>query len=53
MTVCDYRFERGTPDRLRGHAGIQAGEPPNADVGMRLDRDRFFDLLIAKLASYR
>lgn len=53
MTVCDYRFERGAPDRLKGYAGIEAGEAPNAEVGMRLDRDRFFDLLIATLASYR
>ncbi|MDR7543115.1 MAG: nucleoside hydrolase [Armatimonadota bacterium] len=52
MTVCDWRFEQGTSDRLRGYAGIQAGEPPNAEVGMRLDRERFFDLLITTLASY-
>jgi pyrimidine-specific ribonucleoside hydrolase len=52
MTVCDYRYERGTPNRLKGHAGIQAGEAPNADVGVRLDRERFLDLMIATLAAY-
>lgn len=30
-----------------------SGRPPNADVALGLDRDRFFDLLVAAVATYR
>lgn len=50
MTVCDYRHLRGfgtdSVDR-----GMRRSEP-NAEVGMKIDGDRFLDLLIDALAAY-
>lgn len=52
MTVCDVRHLRGIGEEIQ-HVGKQTGEPPNAQVGMRIDSKRFFDLLIDEtLALY-
>ncbi len=52
MTVCDFRYEGGTADHIPIEGGMRRGQPPNADVAIRLDRARFFDLLISTLATY-
>ncbi|HRW09788.1 MAG TPA: nucleoside hydrolase [Caldilineaceae bacterium] len=52
MTVCDVRHLRGIGEELV-HVGKQSGETPNAQVGMRINSKRFFDLLIDEtLALY-
>lgn len=52
MTVCDLRHHGGTPDRIQAQEGVRAGQPPNAQVGMHLDRPRFLALLLGALAEY-
>jgi len=52
MTLCDYRHIRGTGEDIMAIEGIRKGEPPNAEVGLRIDTARFFDLLIDTLAQY-
>ncbi len=52
MTVCDYRHLRGTGAEIHGEEAVRQGEPPNAEVGLRLDVPRFFDLLTETLAEY-
>lgn len=52
MTVCDYRHLQGTGQDIVAVEGIRLGEPPNAEVGLRIDKDRFFDLLIDTIAMY-
>jgi inosine-uridine nucleoside N-ribohydrolase len=51
MTVCDRRFAAAGPDApaLRRRASLPE---PNARVAMRLDHERFFDLLYRTLESY-
>lgn len=51
MTVCDHRHLRGIGEEIKV-VGKRKGEPPNAEVGLRIDADRFFDLLIDTLAQY-
>ena len=51
MTVCDHRHLRGIGDEVKT-VGKRKGEPPNAEVALRIDVDRFFDLLIDTLAKY-
>jgi inosine-uridine nucleoside N-ribohydrolase len=53
MTVCDFRYEGGTADHIPIEGGMRRGQAPNVDVAMRLDRGRFFDLLVSTLATYR
>ena len=52
MTVCDYRHLHWTG----GNEFITIGEPkgpqPFTEVGLYIDRDRFFDLLVDTLARY-
>ena len=50
MTVCDYRHLRG--GGIPEHEGLRRGLPPNAEVGIRLDAPRFFNLLIGSLDRY-
>jgi len=50
MTVCDYRHLRGGD--IPECEGLRRGLPPNAEVGVRLDAPRFFDLLISSLGQY-
>jgi pyrimidine-specific ribonucleoside hydrolase len=52
MTVCDYRHLRASAAGVPRMEGILRGQPPNAEVGLRLDVPRFFDLLIGTLAQY-
>ena len=52
MTLCDYRHIRGTGEDIMAIEGIRKGEPPNVEVGLRIDTPRFFDLLIDTLAQY-
>jgi pyrimidine-specific ribonucleoside hydrolase len=52
MTVCDYRHLQGTGQDIVAGSGIHRGEPPNAEVGLKIDKERFFDLLIDTLAQY-
>lgn len=51
MTVCDLRFLRlGTPVRTGG--GIAGSQPPNAEIGIKLNAEGFFNLLISAIAQY-
>jgi len=52
MTVCDYRHVRGSGENIVEGGGVHRGETPNAKVGLNIDVDRFFDLLIDTLALY-
>lgn len=52
MTVCDTRYLRMDGTVIDGMQSIRRGEPPNAEVGLRLDVPRFFDLLIETLSAY-
>ncbi|MBI4279788.1 MAG: nucleoside hydrolase [Armatimonadetes bacterium] len=50
MTVCDSRhLARG---QVEGGGGVRRGETPNAEVGVRLDVEQFFNLLIETLGRY-
>lgn len=51
MTVCDHRHLRGIGNEIKA-IGKRKGEEPNAEVGLRIDTPRFFDLLIDTLAMY-
>jgi inosine-uridine nucleoside N-ribohydrolase len=44
---CDSKLTRG--ETVCDFYGV-AGQPPNAEVGVELDRDGFFDLLYGSLA---
>lgn len=52
MTVCDGR--RLGPDfrRVRTDRPLAEGEPPNADVAVAVDTERFWDRFVEILASY-
>lgn len=52
MTVCDYRHLQGTGQDIVAGESICQGEPPNAEVGLHIDKDRFFDLLTDTIAMY-
>jgi len=52
MTVCDYRHLQGTGQDIVAGESISQGEPPNAEVGLHIDKDRFFDLLTDTIAMY-
>jgi inosine-uridine nucleoside N-ribohydrolase len=52
MTVCDFRYEGGTADHIPVEGGMRRGQRPNVEVATRLDRERFFELLVAALATY-
>jgi pyrimidine-specific ribonucleoside hydrolase len=46
MTVCDQRH------RIDVGEGVRRRLPPNVEVGMELDVERFFELLLDTLATY-
>jgi pyrimidine-specific ribonucleoside hydrolase len=48
MTLCDARHLR--PDQ--GGSAIYRGEPPNAEVAVAVDADRFWELFMDILATY-
>jgi pyrimidine-specific ribonucleoside hydrolase len=52
MTVCDYRHLLDMHLDIVGVEGIRKGSPVNAEVGLRLDTVRFFDLLMDTLGAY-
>ncbi len=52
MTVCDMRFLGLRGAAVESGGGLDGSKPPNACVGMKLDVDRFFDLLLGTLAEY-
>jgi inosine-uridine nucleoside N-ribohydrolase len=52
MTVCDARHLRLEGLATARVEGIRRGKPPNAEVGLRLEVTRFFDLLIKTLSTY-
>jgi len=52
MTVCDLRHITAPGTPVKGGGGTKPGEPPNVEIGMRLDVERFFDLLLDTLAKY-
>ena len=51
MTVCDHRHLRGIGNEIRA-IGKRKGQEPNAEVGLRIDVERFFDLLIDTVGMY-
>ena len=51
MTVCDHRHLRGIGEEIKA-IGLRKGEPPNAEVALRIDVAGFFDLLVDTLAKY-
>ena len=51
MTVCDHRHLRGIGDEIKS-IGKRKGETPNAEVGLRIDAERFFNLLIGTIGMY-
>lgn len=52
MTVCDYRHQKATSDKLGGDKAINVGEKPNCEVAVGINNDKFIDLLIETIASY-
>jgi pyrimidine-specific ribonucleoside hydrolase len=52
MTVCDARHLRGVAYGLPQQVLNPRGEKPNAQVGMKIDAERFFKLLSDTLAMY-
>lgn len=52
MTVCDLRHITKPGAPIQGGGGVIPSEPANAEVGMKLDVDRFFDLLVDTIALY-
>ncbi|MEZ4707102.1 MAG: nucleoside hydrolase [Caldilineaceae bacterium] len=51
MTVCDHRHLRGIGNEIKP-IGKRKGQEPNAEVGLRIDVARFFDLLIGTIGMY-
>lgn len=51
MTVCDHRHLLGIGEDIKA-IGVRQGEPPNAEVALRIDKDGFFKLLTETLAQY-
>ena len=52
MTVCDLRHITHPGAPIQGFGGVVASEPANAEIGMKLDVERFFDLLVNTIAMY-
>jgi inosine-uridine nucleoside N-ribohydrolase len=52
MTVCDYRHLQDSGNADFRTIAQRKGAPPYTDVGLKINRDRFFDLLIETLATY-
>lgn len=51
MTVCDHRHLLGIGEDIKA-IGKRKGEPPNAEVALRIDAAGFFNLLTDTLAQY-
>lgn len=52
MTVCDMRHLGRPGTDIAGEAAISSSEAANAEVGMKIDAGRFYDLLLDSLAAY-
>jgi inosine-uridine nucleoside N-ribohydrolase len=52
MTVCDLRYFGAPGTVVQGGGGMVAGQPPNTHIAMKLDVERFFDLLVNTFALY-
>lgn len=52
MTVCDLRHITNPGAPIKGGGGVIPSEPANAQIGMKLDVERFFDLLVDTIALY-
>jgi inosine-uridine nucleoside N-ribohydrolase len=52
MTVCDLRFLALGKQGSSGGGGIAGSKEPNVQIGMKIDSDRFFDLLIDAIGRY-
>jgi pyrimidine-specific ribonucleoside hydrolase len=52
MTVCDYRHLTANLEHQTAPERVHRGSPPNAEVGLRIDASRFFDLIVETLATY-
>jgi inosine-uridine nucleoside N-ribohydrolase len=52
MTVCDRRYVGTSGSRITGGEGVQSSQVINAEVGISLDANRFFDLLINTIGMY-
>lgn len=52
MAVCDQRYIGRSGSRITGGEGVQSSQVHNAMVGMTLDVNRFFDLLINTIGKY-
>jgi inosine-uridine nucleoside N-ribohydrolase len=50
MTVCDARAVRGA--ELEEGSSVRRGAPPNADVAVAVNPDRFWELFLGALAQY-
>ena len=50
MTVCDLRHITRPGAPIQGFGGVVPSEPANAEIGMKLDVARFFDLLVNTIA---
>ncbi len=51
MTLCDHRHLLLGDGEIK-RIGKRMGDPPYTEVGLRIDRERFFDLLTNTLAAY-
>lgn len=51
MTICDQRHVGGS-SVAEGDVTVAGGKTPNALVGMHLDVERFFELLVSALSRY-
>lgn len=52
MTVCDRRHFGRADSRIIGGEGVQSGGAKNAYVGISIDVNRFFELLITTISQY-
>lgn len=52
MSVCDRRHIGRSRSRIMGGEGVQSSQAHNAEVGISLDVNRFFDLLISTIGKY-
>lgn len=52
MTVCDRRYHGSPGTKIDVGEGVYSSRNPNAAVGLSLDVDRFFDLMITTISQY-
>ena len=51
MTLCDHRHLLLGDGEIK-RIGKRMGDPPYTEVGLRIDKEGFFDLLTNTLAAY-